>query len=243
MQSANAHPPPDHLLGGRVILHQSESGHRSGIEPVLLAAFVPARRGERVLEGGTGAGPALLCLARRVAGISGLGIERNPAMAALARRNISANALPDLTVLEGDLAEVAPEGRFDHAMANPPWHEPASTGSPDAARALARQARPGLMTEWARALATPLRHRGTLSFITSAATLSECLAGFTEAGCGSHVILPLWPRQGQPAKLVLLQAVRGGRAATRLLPGLVLHAEGGGYTEACEAVLRGGGKL
>lgn len=234
---------PDHLLGGRVVLHQSETGHRAGIEPVLLAAFVPARPGERVLEGGIGTGAALLCLARRVLGISGVGIEQNPLMAALAHQNIAANALPALTVLEGDLAAISLEGRFDHAMANPPWHEPSSTGSPDDARALARQARPGLMASWARALATPLRHRGTLTFITSAGSLSECLAAFTEANCGSHIIYPLWPRQGMPAKLVLLQCVRGGRAATRILPGLVLHAQGGGYTEAAEAVLRGGEKL
>jgi tRNA1(Val) A37 N6-methylase TrmN6 len=71
-------------------------------------------------------------------------------------------------------------------------------------------------------------------------TLSECLAAFTAAGCGSHLVLPLWPRQGKPAKLVLLQGVRGGRAATELLPGLVLHEAGGGYTEAAEHVLRGG---
>lgn len=234
---------PDHLLGGRVILHQSSDGHRSGIEPVLLAAFVPAQPGERVLEGGTGAGAALLCLASRVPDLNGVGIEQNPQQVALARRNLAANTRPALQVLEGDLATIDIEGRFDHAMANPPWHQPASTGSPDESRALARQARPGLMALWARRLAAPLRHRGTLSFITSAGTLSECLAAFTLAGCGGHRILPLWPRTGLPAKLVLLQAVRGGRAATQVLPGLVLHAERGFYTEAAERVLRGGEKL
>jgi tRNA1(Val) A37 N6-methylase TrmN6 len=195
------------------------------------------------LEGGTGTGAALLCLARRVPGISGVGIEQNPASAASARENINANALSQLTIIEGDLATVAPEGRFDHAMANPPWHQPASTGSPDDARALARQARPGLMALWAQRLAAPLRHHGTLSFITSAGTLSECLDAFTASGCGSHIILPLWPRQLVPAKLVLLRAVRGGRAPTQVLPGLILHTETGAYTEAAEAVLRGGGKL
>ena len=31
------------LLGGKVIYRQKSSGYRTGIEPVLLAAFVPAR--------------------------------------------------------------------------------------------------------------------------------------------------------------------------------------------------------
>ncbi|HLB98700.1 MAG TPA: SAM-dependent methyltransferase, partial [Acetobacteraceae bacterium] len=55
-----------HLLGGRVRYAQPREGFRSGIEPVMLAAAVPARTGERVLEAGSGAGAALLCLAARV---------------------------------------------------------------------------------------------------------------------------------------------------------------------------------
>lgn len=231
------------LLGGAVLLAQHEAGHRSGIEPVLLAALVPARPGQRVLEGGTGAGAALLCLARRVPDLIGVGIEQEPGMAALARSNFTDNAMPTLSVLEGDLAVVEACGPFDHAMANPPWHHPNTTLSADPARALARHARPGLMSLWAMRLARGLRHRGTLSFITGAGTLSECLAAFSAAGCGSHVIVPLWPRAGRACKLVLLQGVRGGRSPTRLLPGLVLHEGSGGYTEAAEDVLRGGHKI
>src|SRR5277367_7136876 len=76
-----------HLLGGRVRYAQPRDGFRSGIEPVLLAAAVPARAGERVLEVGSGAGAALLCLAARVSGVVGLGLERDAALAALAADN------------------------------------------------------------------------------------------------------------------------------------------------------------
>ena len=107
------------LLGGRVRHDQLADGHRSGIEPVLLAASIPARPGARVLEGGTGAGAALLCLAARVAGIGGVGLERDAAQAALARRNIAANGFGGLAVMEGDIAALRPEGVFDHAFANP----------------------------------------------------------------------------------------------------------------------------
>ena len=64
-----------HLLGGRVRYAQPRVGYRTGIEPVLLAAAVAARAGERVLEAGCGAGAGLLCLAARVPGITGLGVE------------------------------------------------------------------------------------------------------------------------------------------------------------------------
>ncbi|HET9018931.1 MAG TPA: SAM-dependent methyltransferase, partial [Acetobacteraceae bacterium] len=94
------------LLGGRVHHTQLAEGHRTGIEPVLLAASIPAMHGARVLEGGTGSGAGLLCLAARVQGIAGVGIERDPALAALARANIAANGFAGLAVLEGDLTKL-----------------------------------------------------------------------------------------------------------------------------------------
>jgi tRNA1(Val) A37 N6-methylase TrmN6 len=231
------------LLGGRVRHDQPERGHRTGIEPVLLAASIPARPGARVLEGGTGSGAALLCLAARVPDLTGIGIERDAVMVALARANLAANAMAGLAVLEADLGQDRPAGVFDHAFANPPWHDETGTPSPNALQEAARRAEPGLLARWAARLAAPLRARGTLTFVTSAAVLADCLAAFAAAGCGSPCVLPLWPRAGSPAKLVLLQGVKGGRGGCTVLAGLVLHAEGGGYTPAAEAVLRDGAAL
>ncbi len=74
-----------HLLGGRLRHDQPPDGHRSGIEPVLLAAGVPAKPGEAVLEAGTGSGAALMCLAARVSRLAGLGLEIDPVRAEVAR--------------------------------------------------------------------------------------------------------------------------------------------------------------
>src|SRR5690242_14131068 len=108
----------DHLLGGRVRHAQPRRGFRSGIEPVLLAAAIPAKPGQRVLEGGCGAGAALLCLAARVATVRGVGIEQDPALVALARRNAADNERSGLTFIAGDVAADSDAGRFDHAFAN-----------------------------------------------------------------------------------------------------------------------------
>jgi tRNA1(Val) A37 N6-methylase TrmN6 len=54
------------FLGGRLRLWQPVSGYRAGVDPVLLAASVPALSGQSVLELGCGAGAAILCLATRV---------------------------------------------------------------------------------------------------------------------------------------------------------------------------------
>ena len=92
-------------------------------------------------------------------------------------------------------------------------------------------------------MAKHLRHHGTLTMFVNAASVSECLAAMGDAGCGSHAIMPFWPRSGREAKLVVVQAVRGGRGPSRILPGLVLHGEGQSYTAAAEAVLREGAAL
>ena len=231
-----------HLLGGRVRYAQPRAGFRSGIEPVLLAAAVPARPGERVLEAGSGAGAALLCLAARVTGISGLGVERDPALVAIAARNAAANSWPRLAFLTADIAEAAEIGRFDHVFANPPYHAADATASPDAARDAARRAPPDLFATWAAAMGARLRPRGTLTWIVTAAVLPACIAALTEAGCAPSALLPLWPRAGQSAKLVLLRGVKGGRGGFRVLPGVALHGADG-FTREAEAILRHGGAL
>jgi tRNA1Val (adenine37-N6)-methyltransferase len=227
-----------HLLAGRVKYAQPAQGFRSGIEPVLLAAAITARKGDRVLEGGSGAGAGLLCLAARVPGVTGLGIERDPSLAALAQRNAVANGWAGLTFLAAAVEAIPDSGPFDHAFANPPYHVELGTPSPLGDRARAKQAEADLFAIWARSLASRLRPRGTLTLIASAAGLPACIEALALAGCGSGALLPLWPRPGRAAKLALLQGVKAGRGPFRILPGLVLHRDGSGYTPQAEAVLR-----
>ena len=217
---------------------QREAGFRSGIEPVLLAASIPARPGEHALEGGSGAGATLLCLAARVAGVQGIGIEQDPALADLAARNAAENGFSGLRFSVADVASWQSPAMFDHACANPPYHPAGGTPSPDRAQRAAKQAPDGLLARWAAALARPLRARGTLTFILPAAHAPDAIAAFTEAGCRPTAMLPLWPMAEQPAKLMLLRGVKGGRAPFRVLRGLVLHRPDGGFTEQAEAILR-----
>lgn len=233
------------LLGGRVHYTQPAAGFRSGIEPVLLAAAIPVRAGQRVLEAGSGAGAGLLCLAARVQGITGVGVEIDPTLADLASGNAAANGHADLRFIAGDIT-VAPSlapllapglAPFDHAFANPPYHPASGTASPHAARAGAKMAATGLFAAWIGAMARPLKHRGTLSLIIPVNAVPACLAALAQAGCGSCYLFPLWPRVGRPAKLAILQAVRGGRGPFQVLPGLTLH-NGAGFSAPADAVLR-----
>lgn len=231
------------LLDGRVAYDQPRSGYRTGIEPVLLAASVPARSGERVIEAGTGAGAALLCLVARVPGVIALGVERDASLAALARSNAAANGFGAMTVEAADVLDLPPGPPVDHAMANPPWHLVDSTPPGHGQRDAAKRGRPGLIAAWAATLGSRLRHRGTLTLIVPARAAAEALLALEGAGCRTVALMPLWPGLGREARLVLVQGVRGGRGGARVLPGLILHDGANRFTAAAEAVLRRGEML
>ncbi len=231
------------LLGGRIRYRQRVQGYRTGIEPILLAACVPAQPGERVVEAGTGAGPGLLALHARVPGFSGLGVERDPNLAEIAAANFALNGASALIAHCQPIEHWRPEGPYDHAFANPPWHRDDSTESPDPRRKSAKQAKPDLLAIWIAALAAPLRRRGTLSLVLPAASFAQAAAALATCHCAELRLVPLWPHQNEAAKLIILQAIKEGRGASRILPGLVLHEPTGAYTPEATAILRDGGRL
>jgi tRNA1(Val) A37 N6-methylase TrmN6 len=234
----------DTLLGGRVRFAQPATGYRSGIDPVLLAAAVPARAGETFLEPGCGAGAALLCLLARVEGATGTGLEIDPATAALAERNLAANgwtARCRIRVADAMTWKTA-EG-FDHVFCNPPYLEAGRADpSPDADRARAHVETAGTLAGWVAAGYRRLKPRGHLTVIQRADRLDALLAALAGDG-GDVTVLPLWPKAGQAAKRVIVRARKGGRGPARLLPGLVLHRDDGDFTPEAEAVLRDGAAL
>ena len=215
---------------------QPATGYRTGIEPVLLAAGVAAEPGQSVLEAGTGAGAAMLCLLARLPGVQCRGIERDPALASLARFNLGDNGFADGTVDTGDIAQVALAPQFHHAIANPPWHTAAGTASENPMRDAAKRGASTLLATWAAALASALVDGGSLTMIVPAAETANALAAMAASGCGSPALLPLWPRVHRPAKLMLVRALRSRRGPCVVLPGLLLHDDAG-YSPAARAIL------
>lgn len=234
------------MLGGRVRLLQPRDGYRAAVDPVLLAAAMGAGPGEAVLDLGCGVGAAGFCLTARRPGVRVVGLEIQPDLAALARRNAALNGMEDwFRVAEGDAARPpeALEG-FDHVMTNPPFHEAAAGTRPgDPSRAVAHVEGGLGLAGWLKAAVKALRPKGRLALIHRADRLADILAALKGRGVGEVTVLPLWPKAGRPAGRVIVAARKGVRTPFRLLPGLVLHAGDGAYTPEAEAVLRGGAGL
>ncbi|MDK3016968.1 tRNA1(Val) (adenine(37)-N6)-methyltransferase [Pseudodonghicola flavimaris] len=241
----------DGFLGGRLRLWQPRRGYRAGVDPVLLAAAVPARAGQSVLELGCGAGAAILCLAARVPGLEATGVELQPGYAALARRNAADNDL-GLEVICADLAALPAELRrrqVDHVIANPPYYRAgAHTRAADSGRAVALGEAETPLALWLEVAARRLAPRGMLHMIQRTERLPEILAACA-GRLGSLEVLPLAARAGRAPDLVILRARKGGRAAFRLHAPLLLHQgachgqDREDYAPEIAAVLRHGAAL
>jgi tRNA1(Val) A37 N6-methylase TrmN6 len=225
-----------------VRLRQPAEGARAAIDPVFLAAAVPAQPSQQILEAGCGAGAAMLCLAARVPQCRIIGIELQRDLVRLAGDNLLLNGLADrLSVMVGDLLNPPPRlspGSFDHVMANPPFLE-SGRGSPvsDPAKAVATIEGDAALGDWVRFALGMVRAKGTVTFIHRADRIDALLAQLA-GRAGGIVIFPLWPRAGQPASRVLVQARKQVAAPARLAAGLALHEADGRFTKAAEAILR-----
>jgi tRNA1(Val) A37 N6-methylase TrmN6 len=220
----------DAFLGGRLLLKQKRSGHRAGHDAILLAAATDARAGDRVVDLGAGIGTAGLALARRAAGIRLGLVEIDPELAELARANAAANAIAaDVIVCDvtADAQVFATNGlgpdSVDVVLMNPPFNDSTRhRGSPDQARQIAHVATEETLHAWVHAARRILRSNGVLTLIWRADGIADVLAALSR-GFGSLSILPVHGEAGRPAIRVLVRAVKGGRAPTRMLPGLVLN--------------------
>lgn len=238
----------DHLLGGRVRLRQPARGYRVAIDPVLLAAAVPAEAGQSVLDAGAATGAASLCLAARVPGCRITGLEIQPALWRLASDNTTQNGLDGrVEMVRADLGRPPPGlagNRFDHVMTNPPYlAAPAATASPVPERRLASFEQDLDLAGWIGACLRLLAPGGLLTLIQRADRLADVLAA-TSGRLGDLVVFPLWPGRGdRPAGRILVQGRKGSRGPLTLAPGLILHEDDGRFTAGAEAILRRGEAL
>ena len=237
----------DAFLGGKLHLLQPTSGFRAGVDSVLLAASVPARAEDRVLDLGCGVGAAALCLGARVPGLILTGVEVQPDYAALARRNGGAGfevVTADITDMPLDLRQ----RQFDHVLANPPYYDrAASRAATDAGRETAL-GETAPLADWVKIAAKRLAPKGYAHFIHRAERLVDIL-GAMSGRLGSIEVLPIAPRVGRKAELVIVRGRKNGRGAFCLHAPLILH-EGSAHTKdrdsyvpQVRAILRQGAAL
>ena len=233
----------DRLLGGRIRLRQPGEGYRAAIDPVFLAASVPAEPHQLVLDVGCGPGAAMFCLAARVPHCRVVGLEMQRELVRLAGDNVILNGLEArVSVMIGDLLHPPPRlspGAFDHVIANPPFNERGRAVPPATDKADATIEGEADLGAWVRFSLAMVRSKGTVTFIPRADRI-DALLGEIAGRAGEVVIFPLWPGRGRDASRILVRARKQVAAPARLAVGLLLHESDGRFTTAAQAVLREG---
>ncbi|MEP1538623.1 MAG: methyltransferase [Paracoccaceae bacterium] len=234
----------DAFLGGKLHVLQPKKGYRAGVDPVLLAASVPGKAGQTVLDLGCGVGTAALCLGARVPDMELTGVERDPFYADLARQNGLSCHVADLTNLPLDLRQQ----RFDHVLANPPYFDRSAGKASEDARREGALGEETPLSDWIKVAAKRLKPKGFLHLIHKAQRLPDILTCVCEL-LGSVEVLPLVSRTGRDAELIILRARKEGRAKFQLHSPLVMHTgsshkvDGDDYTKTVSRALRFGDSL
>ena len=240
----------DAFLGGRLTLSQPARGFRAGLDSVLLGAAVPPDR-TTLLDMGCGVGTAAFVALAHNGGLTATLADSNAEMAALAEANAADNGLADrarivITDIEGKGADRRAAGLvdngYDAVIANPPFFANGTLAS-DPGRAGARHMDATALDLWIKAAAGMAAAGGEVIFIYPAQNLAPLLAGFVRR-FGAVTVLPLVPREGEPARRVLVRGIKGSRAPLTLLASRALHgADGRAFRPEFDAIFRGSARL
>lgn len=234
----------DSLRRGAVVFFQPRHGYRTSLDPVLLAGFVTPPIG-RFVEIGAGCGLLSFLLLRGDPAASGVAIELQPRLHALAERGLAENQLAARLALRlGDaraLEPPLPARAFDLVVTNPPFRPVGSGTLPeDAERRLSNFEVALRLADWVALARDWLAPGGRLCAVLPAmrrAALDRALAAHGLVRARSRGVRPF--PGARPSRLLFearrLDEPLAGRP--REEPALVVHARSGGFTEEVRALL------
>ena len=242
----------DGFLAGKIeVLQPVGSGHRSGLDAVLLAAGLPSNISGTLADLGSGSGVAGLAAVALRPDLKVLLVENNPGMAELAfqtsklAKNASLNSRVE--VLEADVTLSGTKRQnaglainsFDYVIMNPPYNDANSNNaSNDRVKAEAHLMGGGGLDAWMRTATSILKPGGMLVMIYRSQSIGQIIAA-TQGRFGALTIMPIYSRANEPAKLLLVRAIKGSRAPIVFAPPIVVHNDDGSFTTHLETILAG----
>lgn len=229
-------------LRGAGVVHitQPAKGHRFTLDSILLADFCRVKPKDRVLEPGAGTGIISLLLAKKHPRAVFTAVEFQQHLADLCGQNIIDNSVEGrTTMLAQDLRRLNrtfTPSSFSVIVANPPYiKEGAGRSSPHAARQIARHDRAASLESWLN-LHRFLKNSGKYYLVFPVARLAELAALMKRRKLEPKRLRLVHPYRDKPASLVLLESVKEGGSGLEILPPLIVHEPGGGYTKEMRVI-------
>ncbi|TIH14728.1 methyltransferase domain-containing protein [Marinifilum sp. JC120] len=205
-------------------LTQPDSGFRFSTDSLLISSFASVPSKARVLDLGTGSGviPLGIMLLHPNKGLTITGLEINPEMVAAAEENVEKLGFADeIGIVEGNVCEpdFAPAGSYDLVVSNPPYRsEGRGRACPDDSRNKARFEVDCDLDAFVATASRMVRNRGRVCFVFLAERLTELVNSFTRHKLEPKRMKFIHGRVDSPSKVVMIEAVKGGK------PGLILEA-------------------
>ncbi len=229
---------PDETLDGirDIRLFQSKKGYRFSVDALLLEDFIPSARFRKGVELGTGSGIISILLSKRLKETKITAVEIQSSLAERALRNVRLNNLDDrVEILNIDLKElkgIFPPNRFDLAFSNPPFRK-VKTGllSIDNERKIARHEIKIRLHDLIDVASYLLKDTGRFYLIYHPFRLMELIALLKERRLEPKRIRFVHSRQGEEAKMVLIEASKGAGIWLKVEPPLYIYKRANEYTD------------
>ena len=233
----------DTLFGGRLQIIQKKKGYRFSLDALLLAHFTEPGVQDKILDLGTGCGiiPLILIFHHKAEKV--IGVEIQPSLADLARRNAALNHLSShIEIWEKDLKTLKKEswGRtFDVVFSNPPYRKVgAGRINPWLEKALARHEIKATLNDILQAAHHLLKEKGRLNIIYPASRAADLIQEMRKFHLEPKRLQFIHSHHKDEARLMLLEAIKEGRAQIKVLPPLFIYDSRGFYTSEAQELFR-----
>jgi FkbM family methyltransferase len=218
-------------------IYQSKTGYRFSVDSLLLFDFVNLKKIMTAGDLGAGSGIVGILLAKKYHEAKVTLFELQESLIQLAERNILLNHLEDrVKVTPCDLSTspgaYAEPHSYDLVVSNPPFRKMKSgrlnTGEE---KSIARHEMKLSLDELMRSASYLLRARGRFSMIYQPNRLSELIAALKKQTMEPKRLRFVHSNVSSEAKMVLLDAVKGGQTGLRVEKPLFLYKDDGSYTD------------